>query len=185
MAQKKIYLGQQLQHSQRHAASGQYVDLDGETYYQIADYDQMKDFFISVVSDSNHWMFISSRGGLSAGRVNSANALFPYYSDDKINDGSSHTGSRTITLVTKDGKTSLWEPFSSAYAGIYQTSRNLYKNVYGDKLVFEEVSVRVVRKLQWKSYESKQRKSSDKMVELVKDFVSPRSDAAFIPVGHP
>lgn len=140
MAQKKIYLGQQLQHSQQHAASGQYVDLDGETYYQIADYDQMKDFFISVVSDSNHWMFISSRGGLSAGRVNSANALFPYYSDDKINDGSSHTGSRTITLVTKDGKTSLWEPFSSAYAGIYQTSRNLYKNVYGDKLVFEEVN---------------------------------------------
>ena len=140
MAQKKIYLGQQLQHTQQQAASGQYVDLDGETYYQIADYDQMKDFFISVVSDSNHWMFISSRGGLSAGRVNSANALFPYYSDDKVNDGSSHTGSRTIALVTKEGKTSLWEPFSSAYAGIYQTSRNLYKNVYGDKLVFEEIN---------------------------------------------
>ena len=85
MAQKKIYLGQQLQHSQQHAASGQYVDLDGETYYQIADFDQMKDFFISVVSDSNHWMFISSRGGLSAGRVNSGNALFPYYSDDSKN----------------------------------------------------------------------------------------------------
>ena len=101
---------------------------------------QLVAFFISVVSDSNHWMFISSLGGLSAGRINSESALFPYYSDDKITDGSTHTGSRTLALVTVEDKTSLWEPFSKNYDGVYRLTRNLYKNVFGDKLIFEETN---------------------------------------------
>jgi hypothetical protein len=43
-------------------------------------------------------------------------------------------------LVTKGRRTYLWEPFSERYAGIYEVERNLYKNVYGDKLVFEETN---------------------------------------------
>ena len=140
MTEKKIYLGQQLLNTKKQSVGGSYVELGGETYYKISDYNQMDDFFISIVSDSNHWMFISTKGGLTAGRVNSANALFPYYSDDKINDGSSHTGSRTIILINKDNKTYLWEPFSPADLGVYNISRNLYKNVYGDKLIFEEIN---------------------------------------------
>jgi hypothetical protein len=119
---------------------GEYVNLEGETFYKIENYNQMKDFFISVVSDSDHWMFISTRGGLTAGRVNSESALFPYYTDDKISDGSPYTGSRTVALATRGDKTSLWEPFSEQYNGIYNITRNLYKNVFGDKLVFEEVN---------------------------------------------
>ena len=42
--------------------------------------------------------------------------------------------------MTDDNKTSLWEPFSTNYHGIYRLTRNLYKNVFGDKLVFEEVN---------------------------------------------
>ena len=140
MTQKRIHIGKQLRHSTINEVAGQYVDLDGEVFYQISNYDQMKDFFISVVSDSNHWLFISTRGGLSAGRINPDNALFPYYSDDKISDGSPYTGSRTIALVSSEGKTSLWEPFSEQCAGIYNITRNLYKNVIGDKLIFEEKS---------------------------------------------
>jgi len=140
MTQKRIHIGKQLRHSTINEVAGQYVDLDGEVFYQIANYDQMKDFFISVVSDSNHWLFISTRGGLSAGRINPDNALFPYYSDDKISDGSPYTGSRTIALVSSEGKTSLWEPFSEQCAGIYNITRNLYKNVIGDKLIFEEIN---------------------------------------------
>jgi len=60
------------------------VLLNGEKYYKIANNDTMRPFFMSIVSDSNHWMFISSNGGLTAGRKNAEFALFPYYTDDKI-----------------------------------------------------------------------------------------------------
>ena len=63
-----------------------------------------------------------------------------YYSDDKIRDGSTHTGSRTLALVSSGDKTQLWEPFSQQHAGIYSVTRNLYKNVIGDKLIFEEIN---------------------------------------------
>ena len=140
MTHKQIHLGQQLRQTNNVEVGGKYVNIEGETFYQIENYDQMKDFFISVVSDSDHWMFISTRGGLTAGRINSENALFPYYTDDKISDGSPFTGSRTIALATIGDKTSLWEPFSEQYDGIYNTTRNLYKNVFGDKLIFEEIN---------------------------------------------
>ena len=140
MTHKQIHLGQQLRQTNNVEVGGKYVSIEGETFYQIENYEQMKDFFISVVSDSDHWMFISTRGGLSAGRINSENALFPYYTDDKVSDGSPFTGSRTIALATIDEKTSLWEPFSEQYNGIYNTTRNLYKNVFGDKLIFEEIN---------------------------------------------
>ena len=140
MTQKRIHVGEQLRQMGNVEVKGEYVNLEGETFYKIENYNQMKDFFISVVSDSDHWMFISTRGGLTAGRVNSESALFPYYTDDKISDGSPYTGSRTVALATRGDKTSLWEPFSEQYNGIYNITRNLYKNVFGDKLVFEEIN---------------------------------------------
>ena len=70
--------------------------LDGEKYYKIINNEAMRPFFMSIVSDSNHWMFISSNGGLSAGRKNSEFALFPYYTDDKITESADITGSKTI-----------------------------------------------------------------------------------------
>jgi hypothetical protein len=140
MTQKRIHVGEQLRQLGNVEVKGEYVNLEGETFYKIENYNQMKDFFISVVSDSDHWMFISTRGGLTAGRVNSESALFPYYTDDKISDGSPYTGSRTVALATRGDKTSLWEPFSEQYNGIYNITRNLYKNVFGDKLVFEEIN---------------------------------------------
>ena len=81
MTQKSIHIGNQLVQGGDQSVSGEYVNIKGEEFYKIANYDQMKDFFISVVSDSNHWMFISTRGGLSAGRVDAQSALFPYYTD--------------------------------------------------------------------------------------------------------
>ena len=46
---------------------GSLVSIENETYYKIANNDAMRPFFMSIVSDSNHWMFISSNGGLSPG----------------------------------------------------------------------------------------------------------------------
>ncbi|MGB5430217.1 hypothetical protein, partial [Eudoraea sp.] len=48
--------------------------------------------------------------------------------------------SKTILQIHADGKTHLWEPFSDRYSGIYKTQRNLYKNFYGNKIVFEEIN---------------------------------------------
>ena len=51
------------------------VQHENESYFKISDHDGMRPFFMSIVSDSNHWMFISSNGGLSAGRKNPEYAL--------------------------------------------------------------------------------------------------------------
>ncbi|MFT5084057.1 MAG: hypothetical protein ACI9Y1_002109 [Lentisphaeria bacterium] len=140
MLHKTVYLGNAVKHNEKPAVEGAYVTIKGETFYKISNYDQMDPFFISVVSDADHWLFISSNGGLTAGRKDADNALFPYYTDDKVTDSADTTGSKTLLLVGQSGKTSLWEPFSAKYEGIYNTQRNIYKNVSGDKLVFEEIN---------------------------------------------
>lgn len=113
-------------------------NFQNEKWFKISNYDAMRPFFMSIVSDSNHWMFISSNGGLTAGRKNAEYALFPYYTDDKITELAHTTGSKTIFQVNTDGELKIWEPFSERYANQYDISRNLYKNWYGNKLLFEE-----------------------------------------------
>ena len=119
---------------------GAYVDLDGERFYRIANYDAMPPFLMTLVSDSDHWMFVSSNGAPTAGRRDPDHALFPYYTDDRIHDSQEHTGSKTILLVTRGERTSLWEPFSQRYESVWRVTRNLYKSVYGNKLIFEEIN---------------------------------------------
>ncbi|MCJ7624603.1 MAG: hypothetical protein MUO76_13970, partial [Anaerolineaceae bacterium] len=121
--------------------NGNYVTLLGERYYCIENYDQMPPFFMSVVSSTDHWMFISSTGGLTAGRKNAESAIFPYETDDKITESSQNTGPLSIFLVTRGGLTSLWEPFSDRYTGLYDIERKMYKNVSGNKLIFEESNI--------------------------------------------
>ena len=95
---------------------------------------------MSIVSHSDHWMFIASNGGLSAGRKNSDFALFPYYTDDKITEAAETTGSKTVVLVDAGERRMLWQPFSDQNKGVYRLERNLYKNAYGNKVLFEEVN---------------------------------------------
>jgi hypothetical protein len=135
-----LYIGTARIKSSAEKVHGDYVSLRSERFYRIANYDRMNPFFMSIVSASNHWLFISSDGGLTAGRTNSNSALFPYYTEDKIHDSSDFTGSRTIIRVSKDGKLHLWEPFSRHCGALYETSRNLYKNVFGNKVMFEEIN---------------------------------------------
>jgi hypothetical protein len=120
--------------------AGRLVVLEGEDFYRIANHDRMRPFFMTVVSDADHWMFVFSNGALSAGRRNADLALFPYYTDDKIRDMVEVTGSKTILLLQKPGRSCLWEPFSVRGQGIYRTRRNLYKNFRGNKLIFEEIN---------------------------------------------
>lgn len=121
-------------------ASGEFVDFAGERYYAIRDVDRMAPFFISIVSSADHWLFVSSTGGLTAGRVSPETAFFPYETVDKIHDSTSHTGSKTLLWVSADGRVQSWEPFRRGHEDHFFVSRNLYKSVLGDKLCFEEIN---------------------------------------------
>ncbi len=148
-----MYIGNLKMNSTDKEITGTMVQFENENYYKISNSDAMRPFFMSIVSDSNHWMFISSNGGLSAGRKNSESSLFPYYTDDKITESAETTGSKTIIQVSKDDKTYLWEPFSNRQEGIYNITRNLYKSIYGNKVVFEEINhdLKLTFKYQWNS----------------------------------
>ncbi len=135
-----IFIGDNLHQQPSIKTRGDYVHLLNEDFYKISNYDAMPPFFISLVSSSNHWMFIASTGGLTAGRINANHALFPYYTVDKLTENSENTGARSILLVERFGKKSLWEPFSNCQQGIYDIERNLYKNTQGSSLVFEEIN---------------------------------------------
>lgn len=118
----------------------QQVMLAGERYFKMTDSDKLRPFFMSIVSDGNHWMFISSNGGLSAGRKTSEYALFPYYTDDKITESADITGSKTIFRVQYAGKAITWEPFTDRYRDQFSISRNLYKSTHGNSVIFEEIN---------------------------------------------
>ncbi len=135
----KLHLGRNPLRHNLNPICGEQVTLEGGEFYRIANYDRMRPFFMTVVSDADHWMFVSSNGALSAGRRNADLALFPYYTDDKIRDMVEVTGSKTI-LVVRRGTDQIWEPFSDRGQGIYRTRRNLYKNFRGNQLIFEEIN---------------------------------------------
>ena len=121
----KIQLGNTVLNTGPNPAAGQYIKLNGIPFYRISNVDSMPPFLMSLVSDSDHWMFISSNGALTAGRKNADNALFPYYTDDRIHDSADQTGSKTVILATRADKTLLWEPFSTSGVDCYRIQRNL------------------------------------------------------------
>lgn len=121
--------------------SDEYCDLGGEQFFRIANVHEMDEFFLSIVSAFDHWMFITSRGALTAGRKNSGKSLFPYYCADKIIDGSSSTGSLTIVRISRpDGQLVHWSPMAGSSITDAKVSRSLYRNAIGSKIIFEEIN---------------------------------------------
>ena len=135
----EIYWGNNLVKAGAGGGTGKVIQRDGEAFYRIENYHEMPPFFMALVSGSEHWMFLSSAGGLTCGRRNPDCALFPYETDDKIHDASPTTGPRTILQVEKGGKHRLWMPFSRGLQ-MYEIERNVYKNLPGNRLVFEEIN---------------------------------------------
>lgn len=136
---KNLFLGKNRIQSNAGKVEGRRVVLAGEEFYCIANCDRLRPFFLSIVSSSDLWMFISSNGALTAGRRNPDLALFPYCTDDKIHDAAETTGPKSIFIVESSGKQYLWEPFSERGRGICRIRRNLYKNFPGNKIIFEEI----------------------------------------------
>ena len=131
----------------------EHITFNGESYLKITNHDSIRPFFMSVVSDANHWMFISSNGGLTAGRKNAEYSLFPYYTDDKLNEFADFTGSKSIFWVESENEKALWEPFSERQQGTYNITRNIYKNTLGNKILFEEENhdLNLTFRYEWKS----------------------------------
>ncbi|MBE2215227.1 MAG: hypothetical protein IAE82_15245 [Opitutaceae bacterium] len=120
--------------------TGAFVDLDGERFYRIDQYDALAPFFMTVVSPADHWLFVSSTGGLTAGRGEVERALFPYAPVDRIHDAATSQGGFSVLLVERDGALHLWEPFAPSGRHDYRLSRRLYKSATGHRLCFEEVN---------------------------------------------
>jgi hypothetical protein len=136
---KKVYWGNSRIRLETEGGAGSIVHREGESFYRIGNYHVMPPFLMSLVSGSEHWMFLSSSGGLTCGRRNPDNALFPYDTDDKIHDSCAMTGPMTALLVEDEGKTRFWAPFAKGLSA-YALERNLYKNLPGNRVVFEEIN---------------------------------------------
>jgi hypothetical protein len=148
-----MHIGQNLRQTNPLEPEGKLIKIEGDWFFKISNVDNMPPFFMSIVSDANHWMFIGSNGGLSAGRKDCNQALFPYYTVDKILETSETTGSKTILRVDQDGKSFLWEPFSVLTDSVYNTEINLYKSEYGNTVIFEQLNhdLGLSFKYQWSS----------------------------------
>ena len=122
------------------AVSGDFIEFEGERFYTIRNVDRMPPFFISIISDVDHWLFVSSNGGLTAGRVSPESSLFPYITVDKVHDAAAHTGSKTIVRINSTPDAVVWEPFNPEHNSRFDISRHIYKNLLGNKLCFEETN---------------------------------------------
>ncbi len=115
-------------------------EFDGEQWYTVADVDRMAPFLMSLVSDGDCWMFVSSSGALTAGRGDAAHALFPYVTDDRLHAGGGQVGPVTRLRVVANGADggaeTLWVPFEAR--PVPGTRRFVSKSVVGDSVVFEE-----------------------------------------------
>jgi hypothetical protein len=126
--------------SGRSVATDAFVTLDGEECYRIGGFDEMPPFLMNIPTDTDLWMFVSSAGGLTAGRRDPDGAIFPYETVDRLHDGHHHTGPVTLLRVERKGRPAvLWEPFARRAEADARVERALYKNTTGSQLTFEEV----------------------------------------------
>ena len=132
---------------------GDWLEIDGEGYYRICDVDHMPVFLMSVVSASDHWLFLASNGGLTAGRKNADNALFPYETEDKVAAHRESTGSTTLFRLHGESGPTIWEPFAEGNARRHRVRRHLYKNTAGSAVILEEENIDLALRfrLQWRS----------------------------------
>ncbi len=120
---------------------GGLVRFEGGDYYRISSYHLVAPFLMTLATDTDLWMFVTSGGGLTAGRGDPDGSIFPYETVDRLHDGHHHTGPITLIRARRAGQPQvLWEPFSEFRPDGQPVERNLYKSTAGHRLVFEEVN---------------------------------------------
>ncbi|MGL4401022.1 MAG: hypothetical protein ACRCXD_14225 [Luteolibacter sp.] len=127
-----------------HRAADVPVIINGHEYLCIPQIDRLPAFLLSVVSDSDFWLFVGSNGGFTAGRIDPDHAVFPYQTADRILDQPNASG--VLTQLLCDDV--FWEPWNGRCpsAGI---TRHLYKHVCGTSVLFEEIHQALGLRLRW------------------------------------
>ena len=118
------------------SVEGRLVTVDGRDWYRIDGLEHLEPFLVSVVSDADLWMFVSSTGALTAGRVDADHALLPYETDDRIHRAAGVTGPITWLARQRDGHRELWRPFAADLDPA--ATRSLAKPVRSNALLLEE-----------------------------------------------
>jgi len=140
MGQSGVFLGNHPISKREPQVDGRLVERGGETFYRIEHAEALAPFLTTVVSDSDHWLFVGSNGALTAGRQSAKFALFPYTTEDKLLDGADVSGPYTALIVERGGARRLWQPFGGLSDFVYDVTRSLEKSVLGNKLRFEELN---------------------------------------------
>lgn len=117
-------------------ATGDFIRHHGQDFYNLDDVRDMPEFFMTLVSSSDQWMFLSSKGALTAGRIDPEHALFPYNTVDKVCAGRNHTGPKTLIRV--NGGKQIWEPFADWTPQLWNTTQGLARNCAGSRVIFSE-----------------------------------------------
>ena len=138
--------------AQRHAqapARHEFVTLAGQRYACIRDVDRLEPFFMTIVSDSDAWLFVGSNSPFTAGRVDPDGAMFPYETVDKLLSHPDGAGSFSTFRVSRGGSgPTLWEPWRME-THAPSITRNLYKHVLGTNVIFEEVNDELGLRFTW------------------------------------
>ena len=138
LTQRNVHLGQSLLSPPPGPVSGRLLNLRGDRFYVIENVQEMRPFLLTLVSDSDHWLFAASNGALTAGRRSPAMALFPYVTEDRVLDSVGVSGPVTSLLAEVGGRVQLWRPLRGDDRLVYRMVRRLYRNVLGNQLVLEE-----------------------------------------------
>src|SRR5450830_1356151 len=130
-------------------ARHEFVTLAGQRYACIRDVDRLDPFLMSIVSDSDAWLFVGSNSPFTAGRVDPDGAMFPYQTVDKLLSHADGSGAVSVFRVRRGGSgPSLWEPWRSD-AHALPITRNLYKHVLGTSVLFEEINHELGLRFTW------------------------------------
>ncbi len=130
-------------HTERSQHTDGFIRIEDELWYRIAAYSDMEPFFMSIISPDDLWMYISSTGGLTAGRAEADSAIFPYYTHDRVTENHTNTGSHTMIRVSEGSRTIVWEPFASFVPQQEGVERILYKHAAGNRIRFVERNTRL------------------------------------------
>ncbi len=118
---------------------GGFVEDQDDTWYRIEGNEHLPPFLMTLAGDCDVWAFISSTGGLTAGRRDEEGAFLPYETVDKIHTHGDHSGPRTWVLIHRlNGEAELWEPFTARLGPTSQGRRSVWKNLSGTRIRFRE-----------------------------------------------
>jgi len=114
--------------------SGQETIQNG--WYSINSVEKMDTFLSTIVSEEDHWMYVASNGGLTAGRVSPQLSLFPYQTQDKLIDLAHTTGPYTlIRFKQTDHADAFWKPMDPREN---RFPRKMLKKLDGTQISFIE-----------------------------------------------